>query len=389
MIYYSYQTKFNLMKTKLFIYTILLFSLCQAEAQINCGNLINESTGSVEVIYIPPTTTNVHQIDFKTIDAISETTGGISLWLKVDGAINPAPMIDEASLTGDLVVSQQLTNNEFGDGNHYYLLTTSAQINPSVLFITGESRTISAVSFDVDILAEDIEVVLTSPTGQDAIDFGGGTYQYLRTALTVCNGGEDSHILPAPNILPITLKSFNAESFQNRDVNLNWVTSTEMNGSHFELERSDDGVHFTQIGRVETAGESKVDQEYEYIDRAVNLRRNMEFQYYRIKMVDFDGEYEYSVIRVVNFERSDSDFSINAYPNPTSDFVQLELDGLDETSTERPTLNIFSNTGELVKSQVLNSDLGKIDVTNLPDRLYHVMISYKGKKYTEKIVVIK
>lgn len=377
------------MKTQLFIYTILFFGLFHVEAQINCGNLINESIGSIEVIYIPPSATNIHQVDFKTITAINETTGGITLWLKVNGSITPAPVIDEASLTGDLVVNQQLTNNEFGDGNHYYLLTTSAQINPSLLFVEGESRTITKVSFDTDVSAEDIEIVLNSPTGQDAVDFGGGIYQYYRTALTVCNGGEDSHILASSTVVPITLKSFNAVPIQNKEVDLQWVTAKEVNGSHFELERSTDGVNFAPIARVEAAGESNGDQAYQYTDREVNSRGNAGSQYYRIKMVDIDGEFEYSRTRRVNFKRSDFEFTINAYPNPTSDLVQLELSGLDDTSADRPTLRIFSNTGELIKSQVLNSDFGEIDVVNLSDGLYHFMIDYKGRKYSEKIIVQK
>ncbi len=377
------------MKATLLICSVFLLGLYQVKAQINCGNSINESIGSIEVIYTPLSTPNTHQIEFKAVTSISETTGGITLWLKVNGSINPAPMIDEASLTGDLIVNQQLTNNEFGDGNHYYLLTTSAQINPSVLFIEGESRTISTVSFDTDIPGEDVEVVLTSPTGQDAIDLGGGTYQYFRTALTVCNGGEDSHILAAPNILPIALKSFNAVPYRNRDVDLDWITATELNGSHFEVERSDNGVDFVQIARVEAAGESHVDQEYKYSDRAVNLNGNAGLQYYRIKMVDYDGRFDYSGIRVVNFNRSGSDFSIKTYPNPVSDFIQLELTGLDYDSTIRLTLSILSPTGQLVKSQVINSDLDKINVANLPNSLYHIMINYAGKRYFEKFVVLK
>jgi len=177
--------------------------------------------------------------------------------------------------------------------------------------------------------------------------------------------------------LPINLKSFTAIPFQNRDANLDWTTASEINGSHFEVERSDDGINFVQIGRVEATGNTDVDQTYKYSDRDVNMERNDVVQYYRIKMVDLDGEFKYSGVRVVNFTRSNIDFSINAYPNPTTDFVQLELMGLDNTSTERPTLRILNNTGQLIRSQVLDSDLGNIDMSDLPGNVYHFMIDYK------------
>ncbi len=198
-------------------------------------------------------------------------------------------------------------------------------------------------------------------------------------------------LIPLQNIaLPIKMKSFTAVPFENRDANLNWSTASEVNGSHFEIERSDEGVNFAQIGRVEATGNSSVDQDYKFSDREVNMQRASDLvKYYRIKLVDIDGEYKYSGIRVVNFTRSDIDFTVSAFPNPTINYVQLELTGLDNTSEDRPMLNIYSNTGELVRSERLNSDLGKIDMSNLPGSLYHFIIDYKGQRYTEKIVVIK
>lgn len=213
---------------------------------------------------------------------------------------------------------------------------------------------------------------------------GGSTIQIFAT------DGGNTCLVPLENVaLPIKMKSFTAVPFQNRDANLDWVTASEVNGSHFEVERSDDGVNFTQIGRVEATGNTATDHSYAYVDRDVNMQRNDVVQYYRIKMVDVDGEYKYSGVRVVNFTRSDIDFTINAYPNPTTDFVQLNLTGIDNTSTDRPMLRIFTNTGELVRSQVLDSDLGKIDMSDLPGSLYHFMIDYNGQQYNEKIVVIK
>lgn len=200
----------------------------------------------------------------------------------------------------------------------------------------------------------------------------------------------DACLMPLENVaLPIRLKSFTAVPYQNIDANLDWITATEVNASHFEIERSDDGIDFTNIGRVEAVGSSTTDQSYEFSDREVNMERNDVVHYYRIKMVDLDGEYKYSGVRVVNFTRSDIDFAINAYPNPTVNYVQLNLTGVDNTSTERPTLSIYSNTGELIRSEELNSDLGRVDMTDFPSSLYHFIIDYKGQRYTEKIALIK
>ena len=208
---------------------------------------------------------------------------------------------------------------------------------------------------------------------------------------TINNGdGSNTFIAKQANVaLPIILKSFTAVPFKNRDANLDWVTASEVNGSHFDVERSDDGVNFAHIGRVEATGNSNTDQDYKFSDREVGMERNDVVQYYRIKMVDIDGEYKYSGIRAVNFTRADYDFMINIFPNPTANYVQLELTGLDNASTERPMLNVFSNTGELIRAEVLNSDLGKIDISNLPSSSYHFIIDYKGQRYMEEIILIK
>ena len=230
--------------------------------------------------------------------------------------------------------------------------------------------------------------------GADRFDYTGTDASSVFDDITIetTGNGDGSTTFSAKQesvALPIKMKSFTAVPFENRDANLDWVTATEINSSHFEIERSDDGVNFTQIGRVEAIGNSVANQDYKFSDREVNMERNDVVQYYRIKMVDIDAEYKYSGIRVVNFTRSDIDFTINAFPNPTVNYVQLELSGLDNISTERPMLNVYSNTGELIRSEVLNSDLGKIDMTNLPGSLYHFIIDYKGQRYTEKIVLVK
>lgn len=230
--------------------------------------------------------------------------------------------------------------------------------------------------------------------GADRFDYSGDTAGSVFDDSNIMDqdngGGDITFIAQQENVaLPIKMKSFTAVPFENRDANLDWVTASEVNASHFDVERSDDGVNFTQIGRVEAAGNSSTDQDYKFSDREVNMERNDVVQYYRIKMVDIDGEYKYSGVRVVNFTRSEIDFTINAFPNPTVNYVQLELIGLDNTSTERPMLNVYSNTGELIRAEVLNSDLGKIDMSNLPSSLYHFIIDYKGQRYTEKVILIK
>lgn len=88
--------------------------------------------------------------------------------------------------------------------------------------------------------------------------------------------------------LPITLLDFTGQK-NRQQIDLNWNTSQEQNALHFELEKSTDGNRFYALGKIQAAGNSIIRRDYSYIDRQVT-----ELNYYRLKMVDIDGHYEYS-----------------------------------------------------------------------------------------------
>ena len=105
------------------------------------------------------------------------------------------------------------------------------------------------------------------------------------------------------------LVDFNAEKYDDRSSLLTWRTETEINNDYFAIERSTDGVNFTELGQVEGAGSTTIPQSYEFIDNAPEFGDNA----YRLRIVDTDGTFKYSEIRVLRFEFS---FEIVAMPNP-------------------------------------------------------------------------
>ena len=76
------------------------------------------------------------------------------------------------------------------------------------------------------------------------------------------------------------------------EIVLNWDTRSEIGNDHFEIQRSSDGLRFFTIGRVNGAGNSISPQHYQYFDE--NIFKTDYF--YRLKLVDFNGEYLYSEI---------------------------------------------------------------------------------------------
>ena len=92
--------------------------------------------------------------------------------------------------------------------------------------------------------------------------------------------------------LPIELVSFNAY-LNNNKVDLEWVTASEIDNSHFEIEKSLNGIEFHNISRVDAVGYSQHNTSYSYTDFNINKNEGV---YYRLKQVDYNGVYTYSNI---------------------------------------------------------------------------------------------
>ena len=125
---------------------------------------------------------------------------------------------------------------------------------------------------------------------------------------------------PTPN-LPVDLIHFDVHANANHHADLHWATASEINNSHFEIERSYDGKTFESVGEVAGNGNSQHQIAYSYLDEGISLMENTVF--YRLKQVDFDGASEYSDIRVVRFDELRNGIQLSAYPNPVTNELSL------------------------------------------------------------------
>jgi len=90
-----------------------------------------------------------------------------------------------------------------------------------------------------------------------------------------------------PQPLPVELLYFEGTKHQTFN-NLKWVTASEQNSSHFDVERSEDGENWKTIGSKSAAGNSQTKIIYSYLDSYVN-KNNV---YYRLSQYDIDGKFE-------------------------------------------------------------------------------------------------
>jgi len=171
----------------------------------------------------------------------------------------------------------------------------------------------------------------------------------------------------AGSVLPVELLYFTA-SYRDKFVQLEWVTVTELNNSHFEIERSRDGIHFETIGQVEGFGTTEQIQTYQFEDRQLFQGR----YYYRLRQVDFDGAFEYFHLVEVIVEGTTEIGVLAAYPNPVTDTYHMEL---SLPSSEYTQISLYDLQGNRVwQAKVKDSRAGynalHIDVGFLQSGMY-------------------
>lgn len=176
--------------------------------------------------------------------------------------------------------------------------------------------------------------------------------------------------------LPVVLSSFTA-SLVNSTVQLKWITAEEKNSSHYEIERSDDGVNFSKIGTV-TSLNSLTGSTYNYTDANPFAGKN----YYRLRMVDIDGQFEYSEVKQINGNVTASTF--RAYPNPVRSSLTVQL----VKAKAGANIQIVDLKGQRISliSVPEQTTQMNISVSGLLPGQYQLIYNNNGEQYMQKII---
>ena len=137
--------------------------------------------------------------------------------------------------------------------------------------------------------------------------------------------------------LPVHLLDFTAKPFNNNAL-LQWNVENELDIANYSIEFSKDGRSFTTVGKVSATSIHSVEKRYSFVHTGTINGKN----YYRIKMIDKDGRYEYSPVRTVVIGNN----KIVVYPNPFH--TQLNI----TSSTSNPaTVKLFDLAGKQLLQQ--------------------------------------
>jgi hypothetical protein len=181
--------------------------------------------------------------------------------------------------------------------------------------------------------------------------------------------------------LPVEMLSFSEECLENI-VKLVWQTASEHNSSYFEIERSELGNDWEQIGTVSASGNSSSLQQYTFAD----ITPSRLLRYYRLKQVDLDGHFEYFGPLAVNCSVEGSELSI--FPNPTTTSFTILI---DHTKKEIGKIKTIDSSGKVIWSQEIELMNGvtmlPVSSINLDKGIYFIHLSTGDVTKTSKLVV--
>jgi hypothetical protein len=182
---------------------------------------------------------------------------------------------------------------------------------------------------------------------------------------------------PIGSTLPIELVSFTSKC-NNQNVELKWVTASEINNDYFSIERSINGIIWQLVTKVVGAGNSTSINNYSFID----IARYNDISYYRLKQTDFDGKYKYSaIIAIDKCGEEITEFAV--FPNPTKEALNIYYGG---DKSQIISISISNVLGKMVYYSNIYEE--KIVFDNKLNGIYFLHVNLASENIIKTFVVI-
>ena len=185
-----------------------------------------------------------------------------------------------------------------------------------------------------------------------------------------------------PVNLPVELINFSTEC-KNENVIIQWETVSEHNSSHFELEKSRDGINWYYLESIQSAENSSELLQYTVIDKTGEV----EVEYYRLKQVDLNGLTRF--YGPISSSCSENlAFNIEISPNPMKDYCSLIINCNRE---QELLLELIKTDGSHLLENNIQLELGvnqlNLSLFNIDKGIY--LLNFKGTNFneTKKIII--
>lgn len=277
-------------------------------------------------------------------------------------------------------------NGEIGVSNMTVRLYTSSGFNIATVVTNANGY----YSFANVPPGNDYYVVFDKPTGYSfTIQNVGGTGAQDNSKTDGTGRSNSISMGPGTNIsfidagivtsgaTPVTLLSFTGTLQNDKTVLLNWQTTAEYNNDYFDVERSNDGIHFISIGRVKGHGTSSLPHSYSMVDAHPLNGTN----YYRLRQVDVDGHFIYSNIVLIRISNSPV---VTAFYNNQSNSIHIMFNAMQKNTQ----LKLFAANGQLVKSASAKNAINYLfELPVLAGGVYMLQLATEKNTYIEKIFI--
>ncbi len=357
---------------------LLIISSQQTKAQSNTPQS-NAKTILVTAAVNGSADTLMGGYDFIT----SNNFASIGDFVWIDNNVNGKQDIGEPGMQNvEVVLYDSLLNiidtKYTNDSGYYRFNNVPVPANGSKTFIVGFNNIPPNYAY-TNLVADNEGNLVSSKS--DTIS--GRTRPFTLSAGEVRND-IDGGIKNAPGvILPLIINQFNG-NYSDGLIQLGWSTYSEINVDHFDVERSTDGINFRQTSRVTAeSGQLNSNKIYSHLDITAQRGAN----YYRLAVVDNNGNYTYTKTIMVNVDIKGISVMI-VYPNPFSRRVKIRVNC---DKAERVAINILNNNGVLVSSQQAETTIGdnNIDITkveSLPGGIYYIEVVSSTRSLKTKVM---
>ncbi|MFY8004594.1 MAG: T9SS type A sorting domain-containing protein, partial [Chitinophagaceae bacterium] len=185
-------------------------------------------------------------------------------------------------------------------------------------------------------------------------------------------------------LLPVQLQAFKGKMVNGVN-NLDWETANEINSAYFIIEYSTDGNSFAECGKVKSAGNSHIMQSYSFQHLPGN---QLSKHYYRLKMVDNDGSFNYSPVVVIDGIAGNKKLSF--YPNPVRKNQPIQL-LWNQIPAGKYEIQLLNSVGKQIAIQSINinSSFGNMNILlpteNLTKGFYLIQVIGSQIKEVQKV----
>jgi hypothetical protein len=188
---------------------------------------------------------------------------------------------------------------------------------------------------------------------------------------------------PTNSSLPVVMINWSAV-YTNSNIALKWTTTSEKNSSHFIIERSFDGVGYSDAAMLFAAGNSNISTNYAYTDKVP--AGNSGTIYYRLKMVDIDGRYKTSEVRIVRIGKSAEGVKIQAYPNPVVNDVRVTIP--QSWQGKSISYQLTNTNGQVIKSYTIQyaSQTEVIGMSQIPAGMYVLRVINGNETAVQSVI---